>query len=381
MVVARFAARISGSDVNCTQLLKCIAAITYQLQMGIPEHCLGIYPNCLLSAAAIKVVMGLAGATHGHKRRRVGLLVAAPSLVLGVTAAVRRAGMAVLYKRTKLPEDQIRRNLCYCEGSQDEKHRLDLFLPRGTNWPLMVFIHGGALNSGDKALRVCGADVYGNIGRFYAAHGIGVAVINYRLQPAVTWREQVDDVAQAIAWAYSRMGSFGGDSSRLFVAGHSAGAHLAAHVALDCRPLERLGLSPSILSGVVAASGAALDLTDTKTYELGHRLRHYERRFRCGDPTDAWRKEASPITYVGCNAPPFLIFYAARESKALQRQSQLLHEALQRNGVPSRLVIVPGQNHCRIVLTLSREDRISAQEILKFIGRTADVPCAEIAAA
>src|SRR5439155_21038348 len=66
---------------------------------------------------------------------------------------------------TRRSSDLIHRDICYREGSADEKHRLDLFLPHGTNWPILIFIHGGGLTSGDKALRVSGADVYGNIGR------------------------------------------------------------------------------------------------------------------------------------------------------------------------------------------------------------------------
>jgi len=114
-------------------------------------------------------------------------------------------------------------------------------------------------------------------------------------------------------------------------------------------------------------SAAGLDLGDMKTYELGHKLCDYETRFRCGDPTENWKGEASPITYVAPGAPPFLILYAEGERKSLQRQSQLLHEALGRHGVRSDLVVVPGQNHCRIVLTLSRADKTSAPAILHFI--------------
>jgi acetyl esterase/lipase len=138
-------------------------------------------------------------------------------------------------------------------------------------------------------------------------------------------------------------------------------------VALDPGPLAQLGLSPQIFSGAIAVSGAALDLCDAETYELGHKLRDYEARFRCGDPTESWRTQASPVHCVACDAPPFLVLYAEEETKGLQRQSRLLHEALQRKGVQSELVAVPGQNHCRMVLTLSRPDRTSAPAILRFI--------------
>src|SRR5438105_11623626 len=151
-----------------------------------------------------------------------------PGLIFSSYFAVRRAGLAVLYKPVSLLESQVLRDVPYRESSEDEKHRLDLYLPDAEDWPVLIFIHGGGLSTGDKSLRFGGADVYGNIGRFYASHGIGVAVINYRLQPKVSWPEQVDDVAHAAAWVHSNLGSYGGDTSRLFIGGHSAGAYLAA---------------------------------------------------------------------------------------------------------------------------------------------------------
>src|SRR5437867_3432495 len=303
-------------------------------------------------------------------KRRIlaSLLWLGPGLIFSGYLAARRAGMAVLYRQASLEGGRVLQDVPYLDGSEDAKHRLDLFLPpHVTQWPILIFIHGGGLASGDKALRVSGADVYANIGRFYASQGIGVAVINYRLQPKVSWREQVEDVAHATAWVHSHLGSYGADTSRLFIGGHSAGAYLAARVALDPNPLREHGLSPAILGGVIAVSGAAFDLADTRTYELGARLRHYEERFRCGDPGEGWKTEASPITHVTSGAPPFLILYAGGESRCLQRQSNLLHEALQQSGVPSELVVVPGQSHCRMVLTLSRPDRTAAPAILRFI--------------
>lgn len=301
------------------------------------------------------------------RRLLTSLLVASPGLIVSGYLAARRAAIALLYKAAPLPDEQVLLNLCYRDGSDDEKHRLDLFVPQEKNWPTLIFIHGGALTSGDKRLRVGGADVYGNIGRFYASQGIGVALINYRLQPKVTWREQVDDVAHAVAWVRARVEAHGGNSGQFLIGGHSAGGYLAARVALDPAPLTEVGLSPGIFNGVIAVSGAALDLCDTETYELGHKVRDYEARFRCGDPTENWKTKASPVHCVTRGAPPFLILYGEEETKSLQRQSKLLHEALQRNQVPSELVAVPRQNHRRIVLTLSRPDRTSAPAILRFI--------------
>jgi acetyl esterase/lipase len=289
--------------------------------------------------------------------------------------------MTVLYKSATLENGQVFIDVPYREGSSDRKHRLDLFLPEGANWPVLIFIHGGGLASGDKSFRVSGEDVYGNIGRFFASQGVGVAVINYRLQPKVTWREQVDDVAHATAWVASNLGMYGADTSRLFIGGHSAGAHLATRIALESKPLEAVGFSPAIIRGVVAISGAAYDLADNQTYELGRNRARYETCFRCGDLTENWMKEASPISFVTPIAPPFLILYAERETKSLIRQSQLLHQALEQNQVATQLLMVPRQNHSRIVLTLSRPDKLSAPAILRFIeGTPTQAKCAEFAA-
>lgn len=163
-----------------------------------------------------------------------------------------------------------------------------MYLPITGKGPVIVFVHGGSWDSGDKNFRAGGADVYANVGRYYAARGIGVAVINYRLQPRVKWPAQVEDVNAAVAWVRSRALAYGGQPERLFLMGHSAGTHLAAMVALTATPEMR----PS-LRGVIAVSGAGLDLADEKTYQLGADRDYYVARFRNGDSSEEWKRRRS----------------------------------------------------------------------------------------
>jgi acetyl esterase/lipase len=308
------------------------------------------------------------------RRSGTSLAIIGASLCIGLLSgcsAVEWTGIQFLYKQADLPESQIVRDKPYREGDSPEQ-RLNLFVPVGSDWPVLVFVHGGGWNSGDKDLTVGGADIYSNIGRFFASHGIGVAVINYRLLPQISWPAQIEDVADATAWVASHITDYGGSPNRLFLFGHSAGAQLATRVALDPAPLERRGLSPHILCGVIAVSGAGLDLQDTGTYELGEDIRYYEKRFRDGDAGETWKQAASPISFVNASAPPFLIVYAEGETKGLQRQSGLLHEALVRAGTKSQIAVVPGQSHTRILFTLSRPDRVAGPAILQFLQR---VPC------
>ncbi len=298
------------------------------------------------------------------------ILLAATALVLsGCSTAVEWLGVRLLYDKTEAPAERQLMDVAYREdaGSDPVKHRLDLFLPEGDGWPVLIFVHGGGWTAGDKSLTAGGADVYSNIGRFYAAQGFGTAVINYRLQPAVSWREQVDDVAHAVAWLRANVAAHGGDPGSLFLMGHSAGAQLSAFVALDPRPLESLALSPEALCGVVAVSGAGYDLADEETYLLGADSDWYEELFRAGDPGDSWLREASAISYVRPDAPPFMLVHVTNEWQSLQHQNRLLHAALSEAGADSRLLVVQGQGHNRMVLTLSRDRKTPVPEILEFL--------------
>ena len=236
----------------------------------------------------------------------------------------------------------------------------------------MVFVYGGGWTEGDKALKVAGDDVYGNIGRFYASQGIGVAVINYRLLPRVLWQAQVLDVAHATAWVHSHISDYGGNSNRLFLCGHSAGAQLVDRIALDPMPLTEAGSSPVIICGVISVSGAGLDLKDKETYALGESPDYYAKLFDTGTKPGDWQREVSPVTYAHSGAPPFLILYAGGETKSLIRQSQRFSQILTQSGISNEVVKVPGQSHARMVLTLSHDDKTAGPAILRFIETT---PC------
>jgi acetyl esterase/lipase len=299
-------------------------------------------------------------------------LAALALLTSACTPVIYRIGVPLLYREAALPAEQIVRDLRYWDGpdADPEKHRLDLFRPTGSGWPVLVFIHGGGWTSGDKGLRVGGAAIYGNIGRFYAARGIGVAVISYRLQPEVAWPDQVTDAARAVAWVHANVARFGGDPERIVLMGHSAGGQLATRLALDPAPLTALGVDHRVVKGLVSVSGAALDLTDAESWRLGQPRRYYETRFRNGDPGDGWMRDASPVRFAAPGAPPALVIYAEGDPPELRRQGQVLDTALRNAGDASEVVIVPGSSHTRILLTLSRPDGVAAQAILRFVELT-----------
>ncbi len=274
--------------------------------------------------------------------------------------------MPFVYREVPLPADQVVRDVAYLDGADADpaKHRLHLFLPaagQGEAWPVVVFVHGGGWTWGDRDLRIAGRDVYGNIGRWLAARGIGAAVISYRLQPDVDWIAQVRDVASAVAWVHAHVAAYGGDPDAIFVMGHSAGAQLAAHVALAPES------DASGICGLIPVSGAGFDLADEETYVLGADPGYYARRFRNGDPGESWKHQASPVRLARPDAPPALILYAEEDWPAVRRQGELLEVALREAGVATRLLRVPDEDHYTVVLALTRDDKAAAPAVLSFI--------------
>lgn len=302
-------------------------------------------------------------------------------LLLGVCAlcgcqSFYRIALPLVYETVSLPEAQTFRDLPYREGTDIDtvKHRLNLFLPTGSGWPVVVFVHGGGWNTGDRDEQLGGHDYYNNIGRYLAAHGIGAAVLSYRLLPYVSLPEQLDDVAAATAWVYRHIGQYGGNPQALFLMGYSAGAQLATWVALDPQLLRHYGLPPSAVCGVIPASGAGFDLADPQTYALGTDKDYFRERFGQGRSDGQWEQETSPIRFVRNGAPPFLILYAAGEESGFHRQASVLDSTLRAADVPSRMVVVPARSHARMVLALSRDDREAGPAVRTFVETTSCPP-------
>ena len=303
--------------------------------------------------------------------RRVRIVVLA--LVAGVPASgcALRIPFTPFYTPATLEADrvEVRLDVPYRTdaGADPEKHRLDLFLPRRPGWPLLAFVHGGSLEKGDSALRLGGHDIYRNIGRFYASRGVGVALINYRLQPDVLWPAQVDDVAAAAGWLIPRLKKLGGDGT-FFLSGHSAGSWLVSQVALDPEVQRRYRFDVDDIEGVISVSGSGFDLTDDLTWEMFGREEIWRRRFSVAENDPDWKRNASLIPLLRSDAPPFLLLFSSHEWRALRRQNRLMCDAAETLHVGCELVEVGGEGHIRMVLAMSDPRRDVAPRILTALG-------------
>ena len=143
---------------------------------------------------------------------------------------------------------RVTADLAYAPGP---RHGLDVYVPVKSYGPVtvVVFFYGGGWTSGDKA-------TYRFLGRTLAADGVLVVIPDYRVYPAVGFPAFLQDAALAVSWAERNAARFGGDPRRLFLMGHSAGAYIAAMLALDPIWLRGVGIDQRRdLAGVIGIAG------------------------------------------------------------------------------------------------------------------------------
>ncbi|HLJ13140.1 MAG TPA: alpha/beta hydrolase fold domain-containing protein [Bryobacteraceae bacterium] len=247
----------------------------------------------------------------------------------------------------------IFRDIPYTKGKPEDanKHKLDLYVPKAKkNFPVLVFIHGGAWRSGDRAL-------YTALGNRFAKAGIGVAIPSYRLAPANAPPAQIEDVAAAFAWVKAYIGSYGGDPERIYISGHSAGGHLAALLALDTKYLQQYGLSPANIKGVAALSGV---------YDV--------RNIGIFGPDELSKRDASPLFHVRASpspvrsaAPPFLITYCQWDYPALPYQARQFYAALRKAFIAAQLVYIPGENHISEIVNVWKDNDPIANALIQMV--------------
>jgi acetyl esterase/lipase len=183
-------------------------------------------------------------------------------------------------------------SIAYAERS---RHRLDICVPRdAVAAPVIIFFYGGAWQSGYKEL-------YRYVAKALARRGYVAVVPDYRIYPEVRYPDFLDDGAQVVRWVKDNIGRFGGDPDKIFLKGHSAGAHIAAMLSIDPRWLAKVGLNPGRdIAGLIGIAGP---------YDLMP-LRDETLKVIFGG---ADRPETQPIFHVAPGAPPALLVTGGRD--------------------------------------------------------------------
>lgn len=232
------------------------------------------------------------------------------------------------------------------------KHRLDVYRPRDTKepWPVVVFVHGGYWRGGDKTYWQAITGLYGNAGIALGELGVGTVVTNYRLHPDATLDEMLDDIVNAMAWTRAHVKEMGGDPSRIFLAGHSAGGHLVSLLGANRDELTKRGFEPAWLAGVVAVSGI---------YDIPSTIPLVDPELRDGvflplfSTELAKQREASPFTHFGPAMAPTYFIVGENDYRSCLRDYHAAEKDLDAlTGDRAFFKLVPGNTHEDMVLEM-----------------------------
>lgn len=253
-------------------------------------------------------------------------------------------------------------DLAYYDGKDADavRHKLDLYLPKGQkDFPVLMFVHGGAWRSGTK-------DLYAPLGKVFAKNGIGTVIINYRLTkkakekgktPEVQHPAHIEDVARAFAWVQRNIAKYGGKPDQIFISGHSAGGHLVALLGTDQRYLKAHKLTISNIKGVMPLSGP---------YDIQLSGPFFQDVF--GTDKDGW-KSASPLAHVNGQHPPMLIIYADKDYATLDSMAEQFCAALKKCDCDAGIMKIANRDHISIIRQVANETDVTTQAMLGFIAK------------
>jgi acetyl esterase/lipase len=232
------------------------------------------------------------------------------------------------------------------------RDRLDIYRPAAGDkgGPIAMFIYGGGWRSGDRA-------TYGFVGAALAARGITTVVAEYRLFPEVKFPAFVEDAARAYAWISTNLASGAAKRRPIVLIGHSAGAYIAALLALDERYLAAVSVAERPAGLVGLAGPYAFDPTTfPTTAEI----------FKPAARAD----EARPIAFARSGAPRTLLMHGLKDETVQLSNTRELASALQAAGADVRKIEYAGIGHMGLLLAISRPFRWRApvlREIAEFI--------------
>ena len=268
------------------------------------------------------------------------------------------------------PAQTVTRDVPYAGVADDARRTLDVYAPAGADkLPVVFWIHGGGWQHGDKS------DVK-HKPQWFMDQGFVFISVNYRLLPDVDMRTLTRDVAKAFRWVHDHAAKHGGDSTRVLVGGHSAGAQLAALICTDDRYLKDEGVPFDVLKGCIPVDGdtydipAIIELAETRWRLHGTPPHEYGHRLKFGnDP--ALHRDFSPVTHVakGKGIPPFLILHVA-DHPDVSAQAFRLAAVLKEAGIPARTFAGQDTTHVKLNDNLGLPDDPATKAVVEFLAET-----------
>jgi acetyl esterase/lipase len=219
--------------------------------------------------------------------------------------------------------------------------KLDVWAPSKKSvakLPVLIFFYGGGWHSGERTH-------YAFVAKAYAAKGFVVVMPDYRKVPQVRFPAFNEDGAHAVRWVQDNIEKFGGDSKRVTLAGHSAGAYIAMMLTVDPRYLRDAGVVPDFVRATVGLSGPY----DFMPFDSMNSINAFGK----------WPKpiQTQPIAFVKADVPPIMVLTGTHDDTVKPRQSILMARKLREFGAQVEFKAYPGLNHEDTIMAVSKTFR------------------------
>ncbi|MDC0189805.1 alpha/beta hydrolase [Rhodospirillales bacterium] len=232
----------------------------------------------------------------------------------------------------------------------DEPQKLDIFPAAVDRAPILVDIHGGGWRSGSRNIRSFPASSVTKAGVMWVP-------IDYGLAPNYSIHQMVDHVRSAIVWLYHNVSKYGGDPSKLYVSGNSAGGHLTGCILMPDWH-KNFGVPSDIIKGACAISGV-YDLQALVHAEYGY-------NDELGMDIET-AQNFSPLFHLPPTGCPLIVSYGAPEPNEFRRQSRVYYEAWKDGGFPATEIVVNGAHHFAMSRQMSDQNSALFQAVTKMI--------------
>ena len=212
----------------------------------------------------------------------------------------------VLTISAQVPNYELHENIDYYSDSIslsneyiNERCKLDIYYPKDSSgFATIVWFHGGGLTGGNKEIPTA-----------LKEKGVAIVGVNYRLSPKANAPAYIEDAAAAVSWVFNNIENFGGDSTLIFVSGHSAGGYLASMIGLDKSWLNKHAIEADRIAGLIPFSGQVIT--------------HFTIRNERGiADTQPIIDRYAPLYHVRADAPPLLLITGDRELEMLGRYEE-----------------------------------------------------------
>ena len=286
--------------------------------------------------------------TATHKKRSLKYRILGACVAVLALLGILAACSPVLLINALTPGSAFKRTLDigYAAGA-NVRQQLDVYQPTavaataagGKPRPVIVFFYGGAWQEGSRG-------DYLFVAEALTQRGYVVVVPDYRVYPEVKYPDFLQDAAAAVAWTSANVARYSGDPTRIFLMGHSAGAHIAAMLALDRSFLDAQKVPRTSVKGLIGLAGAYdfLPLTEPNVIALF--------------ATEPNLMLTQPIHYVlaavAASMPPVLLMHGDADTRVRPKNSINLARELRAAGAKVELDLLPGLGHTDIIAKFTR---------------------------